>query len=286
MPSRRSGDRGRPRARAGSARPADGQAEAAAGRRPSRPTEPPIPIFGCPAHDAEDRLALEMLQQVLDPARWDLEVIAPATLTAELLDQVAERRPAAGLHRGDPARRPGPHPLPVQAAAVPVPRPEDPRGPLGAAGHHDDRAGPRGRRRSRGRDAQGGAADSVASAQGDQRRPDDRDASRRPAPTWWPTTLLETRQQLASLLPVLVQGRSDGRGSGGAGAPARRAPDRERAAVAPEPGGGGRGLDLVSWPIRPAVAAAAGRDRAGSSPRDTVPLIDRCTPNSPSSRRA
>ena len=34
-----------------------------------------------------------MLQHVLDPARWDLEVIAPATLTAELLDRVAERRP-------------------------------------------------------------------------------------------------------------------------------------------------------------------------------------------------
>ena len=38
-------------------------------------------------------MALEMLQQVLDPARWDLELIAPATLTAELLDLVAERRP-------------------------------------------------------------------------------------------------------------------------------------------------------------------------------------------------
>ena len=36
-----------------------------------------------------------MLQQILDPARWDLELIAPGTLTAELLDLVAERRPAA-----------------------------------------------------------------------------------------------------------------------------------------------------------------------------------------------
>ena len=63
----------------------------------------------------------------------------------------------AGLHRGDASRRPGPHPIPVQAAAVPVPRPEDPRGPMGADGRH--RAGPEldpgGRRRLDGRYTQG-----------------------------------------------------------------------------------------------------------------------------------
>jgi hypothetical protein len=53
-----------------------------------------ISIFVCPARDEEDRVALEMLQQVLDPARWRLERIAPTTLTAELLDQVAEQKPA------------------------------------------------------------------------------------------------------------------------------------------------------------------------------------------------
>jgi predicted PurR-regulated permease PerM len=68
----------------------DGQAEAGA----PPPAEPPIAIFGCPAHDAEDQAAAEMLRHVLDPARWDLEVIAPATLTGELLDRVAERRPS------------------------------------------------------------------------------------------------------------------------------------------------------------------------------------------------
>ena len=73
-------------------RPA-GQPEPAAEATPA--AEPPIPIFGCPAHDAEDRVALEMLQRVLDPARWNLELIAPGTLTAELLDLVDERRPAA-----------------------------------------------------------------------------------------------------------------------------------------------------------------------------------------------
>src|SRR5437764_2412733 len=58
------------------------------------PAEPAIPIFGCPAHDEEDRVALEMLHQLLDPARWSLELIAPGMLTAELLDLVGERKPA------------------------------------------------------------------------------------------------------------------------------------------------------------------------------------------------
>jgi predicted PurR-regulated permease PerM len=71
------------------------RAEGGASPPDTSPAGPPIPIFGCPAHDAEDGAALEMLQQVLDPARWDIELIAPSTLTAELLDRVAERRPGA-----------------------------------------------------------------------------------------------------------------------------------------------------------------------------------------------
>ncbi len=58
-------------------------------------TEPPVRVFGCPAHDAEDQLALEMLQQLLDPARWHLDLIPTGTLTGELLDQVADRKPVA-----------------------------------------------------------------------------------------------------------------------------------------------------------------------------------------------
>jgi hypothetical protein len=56
--------------------------------------EPSIPIFGCPAHDNEDRLALEMLQHLLDPARWSVELIAPETLATELLQMVQEKHPA------------------------------------------------------------------------------------------------------------------------------------------------------------------------------------------------
>jgi predicted PurR-regulated permease PerM len=55
---------------------------------------PAITIFGCPAHDDADRAALEMLKNLLDPLRWNLEVIASETLSAELLDKVAEKQPS------------------------------------------------------------------------------------------------------------------------------------------------------------------------------------------------
>ena len=75
-----------------------------------------VRILGCPAHDGADQAALEMLQNLLDPARWNLEVVAPDTLTAELLDQVAEKTTGAGL----PSRR---HrragwPIPATCASV------------------------------------------------------------------------------------------------------------------------------------------------------------------------
>jgi predicted PurR-regulated permease PerM len=56
--------------------------------------ESTVSIFACPAHDEEDRVALEMLQQLLDPARWRVALIASETLTSELLDQVTDRKPA------------------------------------------------------------------------------------------------------------------------------------------------------------------------------------------------
>jgi predicted PurR-regulated permease PerM len=71
-------------------------AKEAGGAKPLIDTgsDPAIAIFGCPAHDEADRAALEMLKNLLDPGRWNLEVIAPETLSAELLDQVAEKQPA------------------------------------------------------------------------------------------------------------------------------------------------------------------------------------------------
>lgn len=51
-------------------------------------------VLACPARDQADRMALEMLRQLLDPAKWAVEVAAVETLTADLVAQVAERAPA------------------------------------------------------------------------------------------------------------------------------------------------------------------------------------------------
>ena len=57
-------------------------------------TKPPAPsvvrILGSPARDESDRLALEMLRQVLDPARWAMEVTAVEAQTEVLVARVAE----------------------------------------------------------------------------------------------------------------------------------------------------------------------------------------------------
>jgi hypothetical protein len=54
----------------------------------------PLRILACPARDQADRLALEMLRQLLDPAKWGVEIAAAETLTADLVAQVAEQAPA------------------------------------------------------------------------------------------------------------------------------------------------------------------------------------------------
>lgn len=54
----------------------------------------PVTILGCPAMDDMDCVGLEMLRQLLDPARWVLEVTAVETLTSELAARIAEDPPA------------------------------------------------------------------------------------------------------------------------------------------------------------------------------------------------
>ena len=70
-------------------------AEAAApseeGMKPPAPSV--VRILGSPARDESDRLALEMLRQVLDPARWVMEVTAVETQTEMLVARVAEEGP-------------------------------------------------------------------------------------------------------------------------------------------------------------------------------------------------
>ncbi|MCY2994030.1 MAG: AI-2E family transporter [Planctomycetota bacterium] len=51
-------------------------------------------VLACPAHDQADRLALEMLRQLLDPTKWVVEVAGVELLTADLVAQVAEQAPA------------------------------------------------------------------------------------------------------------------------------------------------------------------------------------------------
>ncbi len=54
----------------------------------------PVRILGCPAMDEMDCVGLEMLRQLLDPARWVLEVTAVETLTSELVARIAAAPPA------------------------------------------------------------------------------------------------------------------------------------------------------------------------------------------------
>lgn len=53
----------------------------------------PVKILGCPAADETDRLGLQMLQQLLNPTRWEFEITAVETLTSELMDRIIQERP-------------------------------------------------------------------------------------------------------------------------------------------------------------------------------------------------
>jgi predicted PurR-regulated permease PerM len=54
-----------------------------------------IRLVGGPAHDEADEVAFRMLQQVLDPSRFELHVLKAALLTAEVLAEVEQTAPAA-----------------------------------------------------------------------------------------------------------------------------------------------------------------------------------------------
>jgi len=56
-------------------------------------TRPPIAIIACPAHGEADRLALVMLRQLLDPGQWTVALVEPRTLVAELIDQITVSKP-------------------------------------------------------------------------------------------------------------------------------------------------------------------------------------------------
>ncbi len=51
-------------------------------------------LLGCPGHGEADRLALEMLRQLLDSAHWDVEILSTEMLSAELVALAGQKEPA------------------------------------------------------------------------------------------------------------------------------------------------------------------------------------------------
>lgn len=55
----------------------------------------PLLLLACPADGEADRIALSLLNSLLDEDRWNLEVVTDGFLTSEIVARVAERPPAA-----------------------------------------------------------------------------------------------------------------------------------------------------------------------------------------------
>src|SRR6185437_8202274 len=67
---------------------------APAEEKPKAPPSDKVRILGCPGHDEADALALEMLRQLLDPARWEMEVLSIDMLSAESVARAGDKEPA------------------------------------------------------------------------------------------------------------------------------------------------------------------------------------------------
>jgi hypothetical protein len=61
---------------------------------PKAASSPKVRIVGCPVRDEAEELALLMCRQLLAPTRYEMEVLGDEALTSEVVDQVAEKRPA------------------------------------------------------------------------------------------------------------------------------------------------------------------------------------------------
>jgi predicted PurR-regulated permease PerM len=72
--------------------------QATASAEPTTITHPAsssnVRVVGCPVRDEADELALLMCRQLLASTRYEMEVLADEALTSEVVDQVAEKRPA------------------------------------------------------------------------------------------------------------------------------------------------------------------------------------------------
>ena len=52
-----------------------------------------VRILACPAHGEADHLALEMLRRLLNPAKWEVEILPVGTMASELIARAADYRP-------------------------------------------------------------------------------------------------------------------------------------------------------------------------------------------------
>jgi predicted PurR-regulated permease PerM len=55
----------------------------------------PIALVGCPARGSADRVGLQMLENLLEPNQWRMEIAPSEILASELLEEVAKSAPAA-----------------------------------------------------------------------------------------------------------------------------------------------------------------------------------------------
>lgn len=70
-------------------------AEAPAGGAAETPVDARVRVLLCPARDEIDHVGVDLLANLLDPARWEVEVAADETLASELAARVGTFRPAA-----------------------------------------------------------------------------------------------------------------------------------------------------------------------------------------------
>ena len=61
---------------------------------PTEPGDARVRVLVCPARDETEHVAAEILALTLDTARWEVKVAADETLASELVEQVADFRPA------------------------------------------------------------------------------------------------------------------------------------------------------------------------------------------------
>ncbi len=52
-----------------------------------------VRVLACPARDELDRVGVELMARLLDPIKWEVEVVAVATLASEILEQIEVKVP-------------------------------------------------------------------------------------------------------------------------------------------------------------------------------------------------